>query len=95
MSLAFITSNRSPGLQVDVPGIRRGGDILDRLCIARIAHIDHAESLGKHMADEGVALVDHHLHAVRTSALIGMSDQLHVPDVIRRGQVLTGHSRRS
>ena len=83
------------GLEMDGPGVVWRRHVLDRLGCARIAHVDHAEALGEHVADKGVALVDHHLHAVLSPALVGVADQLHVSDEIRLRQILAAHACRS
>jgi hypothetical protein len=61
-------------LQVDVPGARRGGNVIYRLQVPRIAHVDDAKALREHVPDIGVALSDHDLHAVRAAALIGIAE---------------------
>ena len=82
-------------LEVDVPSIERSLDVVDGFRVCRIAHIDDAEALREHMADVGEASVDHELHAVSAAALIAMSDQPHVADVVRPDVDLCAHGRRS
>ncbi len=79
------------GLQVDVPGVRRGRDVGDGPGVARIAHVDHGKALGEHVAGDGIAALDHELHAVGTAALIAVADQAHVARVVRRGKVVRCH----
>ena len=76
-------------LQMDVPGAGRRRDVIDRLRIARIAHVDDAEALREHVADIGEAALDHDLHAVRPAALVGISEQAHVAGVVGSGEVLS------
>ena len=75
------------GLQMDIPGAGRGGDVIYGFRIARIADVDDAETLGEHMANIGMAVCHHDLHAVGPSALIGMPDQAHVARVIGFWQI--------
>jgi hypothetical protein len=41
--------------------------------LARIEHVDGAEVLGEYVADAGVPIVDHELHAIGATALIAMA----------------------
>ena len=77
------------GLQMDVPGPRRRGQVVHRARALGVAYIDHAETLGEHVADIGVAAMHHDLHAVGPAALVGMADDAHVARVIGFRQV--GH----
>ena len=70
-------------LQMDVPGVRRRGDIVHRARIFRVAHVDDGKALGEHVPDIGKAAMHHHLHAVGPSALVGVADDAHVARVIR------------
>ena len=58
-------------LQMAGARVRRAGDEAHRLRGARIADVDHADAVGEHVPDIGVAARHHHLHAVRSAALIG------------------------
>jgi hypothetical protein len=73
-------------LEVNVPGAGRGGDVVHRAQLPRIAHVDDAEAFGEHVPDIGVAARDHDLHAVGPAALIGITKELHVACVIGLGQ---------
>ena len=75
------------GLQMDVPGAGRRGEIIRRLRVFRIAHVDDREALREHVADIGVATMHHDLHAVGPAALVGMADEPHVARVIGLRQV--------
>ena len=68
------------GLQVKGARIGRRRDKIDRGRPPRVAHIGDGEPVGKHVADKGVALVDHDLDAVASPVLVGMPDKL---DVVR------------
>src|SRR5215467_392550 len=77
MSLALMTRSRSSWVcrwMFQVPG---GADI------------DHAETLGEHVADIGVAAMHDDLHAVGPAALVAMADDAHVARVVGLRQV--GH----
>src|SRR6478752_384844 len=67
---------------MDVPGICRRSDIIDRARVSGVAHVDHGKALGEHMPDIGEAAMHHHLHAIGPAALIGMADNAHVACVI-------------
>src|SRR5712664_3237211 len=82
-------------LEVDVPGIERSLDVVDGFRVHGITHIDNAETLREHVANIGEASIDHELHAVSTAALIAVSDQPHVADVVRPAVDLCAHGRRS
>ena len=58
-------------LEVAGARVRRSGDEAHGVRRARIGDVDHADAVGEHVADIGVAARDHHLHAVRTAALVG------------------------
>ena len=93
MSLALITRSRfSMCLEMDVPGVRRRGHVFDRAadCAgrARRSTLKPFENMWPMI---GVALVDHELHAVRATALIGVADELHVLRVVGLGQVKGSH----
>ena len=75
------------GLQMDVPGPRRRGQVVHRARALGVAYIDHAEALGEHVADIGIAAMHHDLHAVGPAALVGMADDAHVARVIGLRQV--------
>ena len=77
------------GLQMDVPGPRRRGQVVHRARVLGVAYIDNAEALGEHVADIGVAAMHHDLHAIGPAALVGVADDAHVARVIRFRQV--GH----
>jgi hypothetical protein len=70
-------------LQVDVPGVGGGRHIGCRRRVPRIAHVDHAEALGEHVAGIGVATMHHQLHAIRAAALVAVADQPQVAGVVR------------
>ena len=78
-------------LEMDVPCVRRRGHVFDRARIFRVAHVNHAEALREHVADIGVAIVDHELDPVRATALIGVADDLHVLREVWLGQVKGSH----
>ncbi len=59
-------------------GVGRIGDKGARLGGARVAHVDHRDAVAEHMADIGVAVVDHHLGAVRPAALIAAGEEADV-----------------
>ena len=65
-------------LAVQGPGVGRRGDIFHHLRVARVAHVDDAEALGEDVADIGVAVVHHDLHAVAAAALVAVADEAHV-----------------
>ncbi len=75
------------GLKVNVPGAGRRGQIGDRLRSARVAHVDHAEPLGEHVPDIGVAAMHHDLDAVGSPALVAPADQAQVVRVVRLRQI--------
>ena len=52
------------GLQMKGARIGRRGEEIDRARVARVAHIDDGKAVAEHVADIGVALVHHDLHAV-------------------------------
>src|ERR1700758_3194495 len=64
-------------LQVDVPGVLSGTNILLRLRPRGVLHVDDAEPLREHVADVRETTVNHKLDAVGTAALISMSDESH------------------
>ncbi len=76
-------------LQMDVPGIGRRRDVVDRARVFGVAHVDDGKAFREHVADIGKAALHHHLHAVGPAALIGVADDAHVARVIRFRQV--GH----
>ena len=75
------------GLQMDVPGPRRRGQVVHRARALGVAYIDHAETLGEHVADIGVAAMHHDLHAVGPAALVAMADNAHVVRVVGLWQI--------
>jgi len=75
------------GLQMDIPGIRRRGDVVHRARIFGVAHVNDRKPLREHVADIGVAAMHHDLHAVGAAALIAVTDQPHVARVIRPRQL--------
>ena len=77
-------------LQMVRAGIFRSGDEGDRFRLARVAHIDNGKTVGEHMADKSVALVDNYLHAVEPAALIAARQQA---DVLGTGASDIGHLR--
>ena len=81
------------GLAVQVPGVVGAGVVAERLRVPRIAHVDDAEAVGEQVADVGVALVHHHLHRVRTAALVAVADGAQVVRVGWLGDVRGGHAR--
>src|SRR5262249_52157444 len=76
---------------MDVPGVGRRRDGGVRLRSARVAHVDHAEALGEHVADIGEAALHHDLHAVGPAALVGVAEEPHVAGKVGGGEV--DHSR--
>jgi hypothetical protein len=77
------------GLQVDIPGAGRRGEVVHRARALGVAHVQHAEAFRKHMTDIGVAAMHHDLHAVGPAALVAMGKDAHVARVIRFRQVGT------
>src|SRR6516165_7162833 len=47
-----------------------------------VAYIDTAKALGEHVADIGVAVMHHDLHAIGPAALVGVADDAHAARVI-------------
>ena len=74
-------------LQMNIPGVVRRGKVARRFWRARVAHVDDAEPLGKHMADIGKALVNHQLHAVGPAALIAVANQFHIAGMVGLRQI--------
>jgi hypothetical protein len=72
------------GLQMKGARIRWGGDEVHRARVARVADIDDREAVAEHMADKGMALVDHDLHAVAAAALVRVADKLDVTGGVGR-----------
>jgi hypothetical protein len=79
------------GLKMDVPCVRRRGHVFDRARILRVANVNHAEALREHVANIGVAVVDHELDPVGTAALIGMANDPHVLREVWLGQIWGSH----
>ena len=79
------------GLQVDIPGAGRRGEIIDRARTLGIAHVEHAKAFGEHVADIGVAAMHHDLHAVGPAALVAIGDDAHVACMIGLRQVGSTH----
>jgi hypothetical protein len=77
------------GLQVDIPGAGRRGEVVHRARALGVAHVQHAEAFRKHMSDIGVAAMHHDLHAVGPAALVAMGQDAHVARVIGLRQVGT------
>ncbi len=69
------------GLQVKGPRVRRRGDEVRGARVLRVADIDNGEAVAEHMADKGMALVDHDLHPIAAAALVAAADEI---DVARR-----------
>ena len=65
-------------LQMKGPRIGRRRDEVDRARVLGVAHIDDREAVAEHVADIGVALVHHDLHAVAASALVAAGDEIDV-----------------
>ena len=84
-------------LEMQAPGVRRVLDIVDRLRLGRVAHVDDGKALRADMADIGVAVAHHDLLAVGAARLIGVADQAHVVRVgrLERFRVGPWHSRSS
>jgi hypothetical protein len=61
-------------LQVQAPGVRRVLDVVHRLRLGRVAHVDDAEAARADMPDIGVAGLHHDLLTVAAAVLIGMAD---------------------
>jgi hypothetical protein len=57
-------------LQVDVPSVRWRANVRHHFRVLRVAHVDNAEALRNHVPDIGVAVMDHELVAVGSSALV-------------------------
>jgi hypothetical protein len=74
-------------LQMDVPGAWRRGEIIYGTRVLRIAHVDDRKAFREHVADIGVAAMNHDLHAVGPPALIGMADEPHVARMIGLRQI--------
>ena len=74
------------GLQMQAPGVRRRGDLVNRTGLYGVAHVDDAEPVGKDVPDIGMVPVHHQPHGVGTTALVTMSDQPHVVLIRRGGQ---------
>ena len=78
--------DRKQNVAVDLQMMRarvlRRGNEGDRLGVERIAHVHHRKAVAEHMPDEGMALVQDDLHAVRPSALVGAR---HETDVLGAG----------
>jgi hypothetical protein len=68
------------GLQMKRTRIGRRRDEVDGLRLPGVADIGDGEAVAEHMADKGMALVHHDLHAVAATSLIGMADEF---DVVR------------
>ena len=62
-------------MHLDVAGARvgRARNEVHRLRRARICDVDDGNPVGEHVPDIGVPFGDHHLHAVRASALVGVT----------------------
>ena len=75
-------------LKVDVPGIGRRCDVSDRTRPRRVAHVDDAEPLRKHVPDVGVTAVDHQLDPVGPAALVRVPDQAHVSRIVGCRQIV-------
>jgi hypothetical protein len=78
-------------LEVNVPGVLSGGDVLHCLRTRGIPDIHDAESLREHVADIREATVYHELDAVRTAALIAMPDKPHIACQFGDWKILTSH----
>jgi hypothetical protein len=78
-------------LQVDVPGVLRGRNVLHRFWPRGVLHVDDAEPLREHVADVRETTVNHELDAVGTAALIGMSDESHVARQLGHRKILNCH----
>src|ERR1700757_1771313 len=61
-------------LQVDVPGVLSGRNVLHRLRPRGVLHVDDTEPLREHVADVRETTVNHELDAVRTAGLISLAD---------------------
>jgi hypothetical protein len=70
------------GLQVDVPGVRRRGEVIHGARVLGVAHVDDAEAFGEHVANIGVAAMHHDLHAVGSAALVAMAEDAHVARIV-------------
>jgi hypothetical protein len=71
------------GLQMEGARIWRRGDEIDRARPARVADIGDRKAVAEHMADIGMPLMDHDLHAIAAAVLVGMA---HKFDVARRNR---------
>ena len=78
-------------LQMQAPGVMRGGDVLHRFRVLRIAHVDHRKALREDVPDIGVAAMHHDLHAVRAAALVAIADQAHVLGIVGLREIAVGH----
>ena len=78
-------------LQMQAPGVMRGGDVLHRFRVLRIAHVDHRKALREDVPDIGIAAMHHDLHAVRAAALVAISDQAHVLGIVGLREIAVGH----
>ena len=75
------------GLQMDVPGSRRRGEVVHGAWPLGVTHVNDAESLGEHVADVGEPAMHHDLHAIGPAALVAMREDAHLPGVIWFRQV--------
>src|SRR5262249_36000712 len=68
--------------------------VIHRARALGVADIDHAKTLGEHLADIGIATMHHDLHAVGPAALVGMADDAHVARVVGLRQGALRHAAR-
>ena len=61
-------------------------DVVHRLRVLGVAHVDNAESVREQMPDVGEAAVHHDLYAVGAPALVGVADEPHGTSVVRVGR---------
>ena len=65
-------------LQVEGPGVRWGRQEVHRSGVLRISDIDDGDSVAEHMADVGMALVDHDLYTIPPAPLIRMTEEIDI-----------------
>jgi hypothetical protein len=66
------------GLQMKGARIRRRRNEVDWARLLWVAHIDDREAVAEHVADKGMPLVHHDLHAIAATVQIGVGDKLDV-----------------
>ena len=65
-------------LQMKRARIGRRRNEIHRARLPRVAHVGHGEPVAEHVADKGMALVDHDLHAIAAAILVAMPDEFDI-----------------